>query len=328
MGGSPNTPNIPNYNYVAQQQQTANQGAQSGSMVNQYNPYGSMQYSQTGVDQFGNPQYAANMSYNGATQGLFNQGQSGASSIGGQVGNFAGAAGGMLPYAQQNFGAAENAGNQSNSLINTGLGEVASGNYGSGNNVAGTTNALTNQMMGNELASLAPTFGMQNNQTRTDLENRGLMPGTEAYDNQMRTLTGNQGNVMSGFLAQAQPQAFNEAVQQYTLPATLGEGLIQSGVGTGALGQGYSNAGYGANAAATGLLGSAGSGLGALEGMVPGLNSTLTNTPGLTPTNYLGAAQNYQNGLMQQYQAQMAQNTGMTQAGGSLAGAALMAMMM
>jgi hypothetical protein len=328
MGGSPNTPNIPNYNYVAGQQTGENQAAQRDSMVNQSNPYGYLNYAQTGTDQFGNPTYTANMGYDPATYLSFTQGQAGAGTIGSQIGNFTGAASGMLPYAQQNFGMAGNTANQSNSLINTGLGEIASGNYGSGNNVAGTTNALTNQMMGNELGSLSPFFNMQNDWQNADLQNRGLTPGSEAYNNARYQTERSQGGTMASFLAQAQPQAFNEAVQQYTLPATVGEGLLQSGVGTGMLGQGYSTAGYGANASAAGLLGGANSGLGALESMVPGLNSTLTSTPGLQPANYIGAAQNYQSAEMQAYQAQMAQNTGLTQAGGSLAGAAMMAMML
>ena len=329
MGGSPSVPAMPDPFSVAQQQQQYNTQSglqsQAGSMVNQANPYGSLQYSVTGTDAYGNPQYSANMAYNQPTQQLFNQAQQAAGSSGSMIPTFNSAATGTLGQSGQNFGQAANAANNSNALINTGLGEIASGNYGNGNNIAGQTGALTNQMMGLELNSLSPFMNMQTTHLDTSLQNKGIMPGTTAYDRAMLQNQYGQGLTMSNAAAQFEPQAYNQAVSQYTLPATIGEGLVSSGLGTGQLGQGYSQTGYGANSSAAGLYGAGLSGLAGMESMTPGMSQTLTQTPGLNiqPSNLNAAVSTYDQNSMQAYQAQTAQQNAMYSALGGIGGAAL-----
>ena len=60
-GGQQSTPSMPSYpaapNYTQAAQATA-----AGNMINQNTPWGSLNYNQTGTDQFGNPTYTANQS--------------------------------------------------------------------------------------------------------------------------------------------------------------------------------------------------------------------------------------------------------------------------
>ena len=314
MGSSPKVPTMQDPNQVASQQQaynvSAGQQSQAGSMVNQNNAFGSANYAQTGTDQYGNPTYTLNTQYNAPTQALFNQGQAGAGALAGTLPGYAGA-------ANQNLGLAGNTANQSNALINQGENMIAGANYNPAT-VGANTQGLTNQMMSGELASLAPTFNMQNNQTRTDLENRGLMPGTTAYDNQMRQVQLNQGQTMAGAAAQFEPQAYNQAQQMYQLPLTVGTSMVNSGQGLGQLGQGYSSTGYGA-------AGAGATALGAAQGWTPGMASTMAQTPGLSvnPADLTGAVGNYQNAEMQALQAQQSGQNAMYSALGGIGGAAL-----
>lgn len=291
-------------------------------MVNQANPYGSLNYA---ADPNAPGGYSANMQYSPQVQALFNLGTQGAGAMGGAVPSFTNAAQGTLGYAPSQYAQAAGTAGASNALLGTGMGEIASGNYGSGNNVNARTAALTNQLMGSELQALSPTFGMQSRFAQADLENCGIMPGSEAYNNQMYQTNLAQGSTMADFLAKAQPQAYNEAVTGYQLPATVGESLISSGLGTGQLGQGYSTTGYGANTSATGLMGGAATGLQGNQAYTPNLSSTLTQTPSLNvqPANVVGATGAYDTAAMQQYQAQLQSQNAMYSALGGLGGAAL-----
>ena len=326
MGDSPQTPNIPSVadtSALAQQYNTqAGTQSQQGTMVNQSTPYGSLTYTKDPNAPGG---YSASMAYSPQIQALFNQGTQGAGAMGAAVPGFTNAAQGTLGYAPSQYAQAAGVGGASNAMLGTGMGEIASGNYGSGNDINGQTSRLTNQLMGSELQSLQPTFNMQSNWQNADLQNRGIMPGTEAYNNQMYQTQRAQNSTMSDFLAKTQPQAYNEAVTGYSLPATIGESLINSGNAMGQLGQGYSNTGYGANTSATGLMGGASMGLQGNQAYTPGMNSTLAQTPSLNiqPANVVGATSAYDTAAMQQYQAQMAQQNSIWQALGGVAGAGL-----
>ena len=321
MGSSPSVPTIPtatDTSALAQQYNTdAATQSQQGSMLNQSNPYGSLTYT---ADPNSPGGYSANLQYSPQIQALFNQGTQNAGTMGGAVPSFTNAATGTLGYAPSQYAQAAGVGGASNAMLGTGMGEIASGNYGSGNNINGQTAALTNQLMGNELQSLKPTFDMQSNWQNADLQNRGIMPGTEAYNNARYQTNLAQGNTMAGFLAQAEPQAYQQAVTGYSLPATIGESLINSGNAMGQLGQGYSTTGYGANQSATGLMGGAATGLQGNQSMTPGLNNTLTQTPSLNiqPANVVGATQAYDTASLQAYQAKMAQQNAIWGALGSV----------
>lgn len=73
-GGSP--PATPNYQSLAEQTAANNlksaQTATAANRVNQNTPYGSLNYAQSGVDQFGNPMWSANQSVNPLLQPAVN----------------------------------------------------------------------------------------------------------------------------------------------------------------------------------------------------------------------------------------------------------------
>lgn len=186
---------------VAGQQQTFNTQAgkesQQGSMVNQSNPYGSLNYQQVGTSPDGTPIYNANVNLSPEQQQLYNT----------------------------LMGSKGSAGSQAQSLIQ-------GANYGSTSPttaIGDMTSGLTSQMLGKEVASLQPFQQTERDQLDTKLKNQGLAPGNPAYDNAMRGLDTNQNLAVTNFLASAEPQAFQQATQQYLMPAQLGTQLAAFG---------------------------------------------------------------------------------------------------
>jgi hypothetical protein len=276
---SPDVPNVPSGASVAASQQNQYNipsaiGAQAASNYGQNNAYGSVGFQQTGVDPAtGMPIYSANQTLSGPEQAIFNG----------------------LSSAQA--GAAGNAQNL-----------VASGNYGGSPNIVGTSNSLTNQMMGNYLQSVMPYLNAQDAQMKTQLENEGIMPGAAAggtnpgdpttyggvntaFGQQMQGLQQSQLQGVAGAAAAFQPQAFNEAVQNYELPLQTAQGLQQF-----------------ATSPATTMPNSA---------SVAGAQNTLQ------PANEIAAQTSANQANMAAYQAQMAQQSAMIQGIAGIAGAGL-----
>lgn len=252
MGSTPSPPQPTNPSITAAQQQQLNlqatEDAQAASNVNQITPQGSLTYQQTGTGPNGIPLYTATQTLTPAQQGIFNALQ------GGQQGA-ASQAGGLLNNTDfQN------------------------------NNIVGNTDSITNSVMNNELSFLNPFFNQQTSWLDNQLRNQGLMPGAgnnqggggTAYGNAMQNLGANQAQQAGGFLAQIEPQAFQQAVTQYQLPASTA-GLLMS------LAQGTP------------------------------LNQSTVNTPQATmqPANLIGATANAQNMEMQAYNAQLANQASM-----------------
>ncbi len=188
---------------IAQGQQGYNTQAgiqsQAGSQYNQFNPYGSVQYSQTGTGPGGVPIYSANVNLSPEQQALFNTYQ----------------------------GTQGLAGNQGQQLL-------AGANYGAQSPtqaIGDMTSGLTGQMMGSWLSGVTPFFGTQTSQLDNQLRNQGLVPGTPGYDNAMRQQTTSQGLSVEQSAAQFQPQAFGEATNLYQMPMQMGTALAQFGQG-------------------------------------------------------------------------------------------------
>lgn len=204
MGSSPDPPKVADPNVTAQQQQTLNTQAgeqsQEGSMVNQYNPYGSLAYTQTGTSANGTPMYSATTSLSPQQQNLLNLYTGGQS----QAGT---AANGLLQNA--NYG-----GTNYNDYI--------------GNATSGLTGAAVQQ----QTAYLQPYFQTQSDQLDTKLKNQGLNPGQPGYDNAMRALQNNQNNTVTGFISQIEPQMFQQAQTEYLTPAQLATTLGAYGAPT------------------------------------------------------------------------------------------------
>lgn len=203
-----NAPSVPDANagiaagnQVAQGQQTLNTTSglqsQAGSMVNQSNPYGTLNYSQTGTGPNGTPIYTANNTLSPIEQQLFNQFTGTQGTAGQQGGN-------LLSGA--NYG-----GQQPSQAI----GDMASG--------------LEGQQMAAYQAGNQPMQQTAQQQLDTQLKNQGLQPGEPGYDNAMRGLVNSQtlGNDTAN--ANFASTAFNQANTMYTEPLQMSESLASFG---------------------------------------------------------------------------------------------------
>jgi hypothetical protein len=255
MGGSPSPPPIADPGGVSAGQTAANLGmgesAQAGSQVNQITPTGSLTYYQTGVGPNGVPTYSAVQQLTPQQQMLLNEQQGGMGIAGGA---------GM------------------NMLANS------FGQYSTPQNLSDMAGGETQKLLGEETSYLDPYFKNQSTQLDTQLRNQGIMPGTPAYQQQQMEMQQNQNQAVTGFLAQAEPQAFNQASQQYELPLQIASQLmgmnIPGNVGAPQTGQG----------------------------------------PGYGAPDVIGAQANAQQALEQSYQQQMAQQAAMIQAVGQIGG--------
>jgi hypothetical protein len=255
MGGSPQAPPVPDPAGVSAGQFEGNlasgESAQAGSQVNQFTPTGSLQYYQTGVGPNGVPTYSAVQQLTPQQQELLNL---------------------------QQLGMGEAGGAGANMLANS------FGQYSTPPNLSDMAGGETQKLLGQETSYLDPYFKNQSTQLDTQLRNQGIMPGTPAYQQQQMEMQGNQNQAVTGFLAQAEPAAFNQASQQYSLPLQIAQALmgqnIPGNVGAPQTGQGPS---YGA-------------------------------------PDVIGAQANAQQALEQNYQQQMAQQAAMIQAVGQIGG--------
>lgn len=187
---SPDVPKVADPNTVASNQQNLNLQAmetgQAASNVNQVTPTGSLTYTQTGTGPNGVPTYTA-------TQSLSPQEQA------------------LLTQMQGNQGIA---GKQAQTLL-------SGANYGAtdpskviGDATSGNTQALLKQ----ETDYLNPQFSTQTSQLDSKLASQGIYPGSPAYQQQMRDLQLNQNQAVTGFLATAEPAAYQQATSSYLLP--------------------------------------------------------------------------------------------------------------
>lgn len=251
MGNSPKPPAVPSTQSVAQAQQGYNNQAQISSAVNQNTPYGSLDYT------FGTgPNGALTLTANQSLSPQQNQ---------------------LLQTLQ---GTQQTAGTAGSNLLQN-------ANYGSVPDLSTNTNSIVNQNLQNYTNYLSPFFTQQTNQLDNQLRNQGLVPGTQAYNNAMNNLSQSQNQTVSGYLAQMEPQAYNQAVSTYELPLNIASSLAQLGAPSG----------YG---------------------------SQNVNTPTQSPVNYIGAQTETQNALNQQYGYQVQQNSGLLSGlagiGGSILG--------
>lgn len=201
MGNSPDPPKIADPNVVAGNQATLNKTAgvdsQQGSMVNQTNPFGSLSYSQTGTSPDGTPLYTANTQYTGANADLLN----------------------ILQGTQKT------AGQQGNALI-------SGANYGTqqpGDVIGNATSGLTKDAMAKQVAYLQPQFDQDISKLDTKLRNQGFAPGQPGYDQAMNGLKQSQGQTVTGFEASMEPAMYQQATQNYLMPAQLGGTLAGLG---------------------------------------------------------------------------------------------------
>ncbi len=187
------------------------EASQAGSMVNQYNPFGSMTYDKTGtvhIPGVGNvPQYAVHDILSAPEQNLLNIMQ-GTQTQAGQ------GASGLLAGADYGSQTPANA-----------IGNMASG--------------LEGEMMGGYLNEMQPFYSTQSDELETRLANQGLTSSPTAQPNDPLTwgpaekaryqLQTNQAREMSGAAANYANQAFSQANQEYQLPEQMALQMAQFG---------------------------------------------------------------------------------------------------
>lgn len=246
MSSAPSPPPVPDPSGTAAGQFASNLAAgeslQAGSQVNQIGPTGSLTYYQTGVGPNGVPTYSAVQQLTPQQQQLLNEQQEGMGIAGGAGAN-------LLADTFNQYSTAPN------------LTDMAGGE--------------TEKLLGQETSYLSPYFTQQTSQLDNQMRNQGIMPGTPAYNQQMQQLQNNQNNAVTGFLTQAEPQAFSQAQTQYLTPLQVS---------------------------------------GALMGENQPGNVNLPETgqsPNYQPPNVIGATANAQGALDTQYQAELAQQQAM-----------------
>lgn len=190
MGGSkPPAPTDPRKVIAAQQDANtqALQQSQSANQVNQSNPTGQQSWQLMGYDQYGNPQYGMSQQYNPQEQALKNF-MTGSQSIGGYQGN-----------------------TLMNNLSN-------SGNYDQAFDPTAAVGNATSGRLGQMVDYLDPYFSKQTDQLDNQMRNQGLVPGMEAYDEEMHRVRDTQNQGIQSMLAQFQPQAFQQAYTEHAAP--------------------------------------------------------------------------------------------------------------
>lgn len=175
---------------------------------------------------------------------------------------------------------------------------LGSANYGSvptSTALGNETSGLTGQMMSGYLQSMEPFFQTQTNQLQTQLANEGLSPGPttnasnpntwNAYQNAMYGLQTSQANTVAGAAAQFEPEAYSQALSTYQEPATLATTLSE----------------YASPTSPT---------------------SSLVTTPSLSiaPADYESDVSTAENMQMQDYEAELAQESSMYSALGGIGG--------
>jgi Chaperone of endosialidase len=243
-------PSVPTYdpyslaNSQAQANVTSSIASQLGSEVGQQTPFGSLSYQQTGsyTDPTTGqviPLTSATTQLSPAEQQLLTTGQGTQQTAATGAQNVLSGAG----YGTSASPTVAGAGTNANTASGQVSGLLANSGYGSGAtpNLMSLSSGLTGQEVSAETGYLQPFFTQQTTQLDTQLRNQGLDPSSPAYQQAMNNLQQSQNQSVSGFVAQAAPQAFAEAEQQYELPATTASAL-ESGVVAPSYGQ--STTGY------------------------------------------------------------------------------------
>lgn len=201
MSNSPDVPQVADPGVTASKQFDLNKQAgtasQAGSMVSQSNPYGSLNYTQTGTSPDGTPLYTAKTTFDPAQQQILDI-LNGTKKVAGQQGQA------LIQGA--NYGAA-----QPKDVI----GDMSGG---------WLKDAMTKQM-----SYLQPGFDYDISKMDTKLKNQGFAQGDVAYDKAMNALKQSQGQTVTGFQAQQQPELLKQATALYQMPATLGGTLAGLG---------------------------------------------------------------------------------------------------
>ena len=198
LGPAPSAPAAPNYSQLAKDTAASNlqaaQTATAANRVNQITPYGNLTYSETGTDSQGNPTWTANTSLSDVGQQLLNNQNNASLGLGSTINS-------ALGRTQEMMGQGFNP-----QLPSTGF------------NPSQTYQDAYMQR-------LAPQLEQSRESTAAQLANQGIVQGTKAYDNAMRTQAMRENDLLLGATTQgfgvglqANQQAYNQALGNYNLP--------------------------------------------------------------------------------------------------------------
>jgi hypothetical protein len=325
LGGGPQKVDVPNYQGAAQQTSASDLAA---NRLNQSNAYGSLNYNQTGTDQYGNPTFTQ-------TQTLNPQLQSAITNNFGQLG--------------QAFNAPQFQGQ-----------DMASMNYyGSRLNQQqyDPSSMVNTQFDRSQLgASSLPSYGIDPGQTYSDaimqrlqpslqrqtqaldaqLANQGIMPGSKAYETAKILQGQTQNDALTSAITQgmgvglqANQQQFGQNFNVASADLAARQAMNQQGMAANSLAyqQQLANQGLGMQAQGQGFNQSLAQSMlpyqqaAALKGLAsPSFASYATTMP----TNYLGATQQTYQGNLANANAQNAYDNSFTSGLFNLGGAALM----
>lgn len=201
MPSGPSVPKPTNVSTVTKQQTAANTqaGASSllGSAIDQNNAYGSIDYTQQGKDKYGNPILKVDTKFSPEQQAIYDQ-----------------ITGGKQVAAT------------------AGKDLITNANYGDTPDIQSSQDSIVNKNLKNYTDYLNPFFTQQTEDLDNQLRNQGLDPGTPAYDRAINNMRQSQNQSVSGYTAQMQPLAHQQAVQDYQLPLQTTAMLNQLGMYT------------------------------------------------------------------------------------------------
>jgi hypothetical protein len=158
----------------------AAQAQQQANMINQVTPFGSLAYQPDPNSPGG---YTANINLSPAQQAILDAQQRVRAGTGSAAAQLTSSFGGL---------------------------------YGQPPNIDPST--LTNKVMGWGQQYMQPIFNMQQSNLDANLRNQGIAPGDEAWNNAQNLQSRNVNNAYTNLLMQAEPTAFNQAIQEYKLP--------------------------------------------------------------------------------------------------------------
>lgn len=195
---SPSPPPAPDYSGAATATATGNkeaaQQAQQANLVNQYTPYGSLNYTQDATSRFssGNPSYSSSINLSPTGQKL-------------------------LDYAnntQMGIGAAQN----------NALSQLPTGGMD-----LNSVDRVAQKSYTDQTKLLDQTWNPATDSEENKLINRGLQPGTEAYDRAMNVFNTGKGNAYTQAALNAtntMPQTYQLASAQYNQPLNYTNALL------------------------------------------------------------------------------------------------------
>jgi hypothetical protein len=202
LGPAPSAPSAPNYSSAARETAAGNldaaRQATAANRVNQYTPYGSLEYTMSGEDKYGNPMWSATQKFSPDQQRLLD------------IQN-------QLSYGVGQLGTKglEYVGQQLESPFD--VSQLAS----VGINPSETYSDAI-------MRRLAPQMEQGRGRLEQQLANQGIQIGTEAYDRAMRNFDQKQNDLMLGAQTQglqaglqARQQGFNELAYRRNEPLNM-----------------------------------------------------------------------------------------------------------